>query len=113
MVLRVAFFILMALALVGFGTVAWVALRQPPAPAPVAQTAPVAAPTAAPAPAPVAQKKILVASRGIGVGIMLKPEDLIAKQVPEAEFPAAILADTPDVVRSLAGAMTKHAIGAG
>ncbi len=44
---------------------------------------------------------------------MLKPEDLIAKQVPEAEFPAAILADTPDVVRSLAGAMTKHAIGAG
>ena len=113
MVLRVAFFILMAMALVGFGTVAWVALRQPPAPAPVAQTAPVAAPTAAPAPAPVAQKKILVASRGIGVGIMLKPEDLIAKQVPEAEFPAAILADTPDVVRSLAGAMTKHAIGAG
>ena len=86
-------------------------MRQPPAPAPVAQTAPVAAPTAAPA--PVAQKKILVASRGIGVGIMLKPEDLIAKQVPEAEFPAAILADTPDVVRSLAGAMTKHAIGAG
>ena len=39
MVLRVAFFMLMALALVGFGTVAWVALRQPaPPPAVVART---------------------------------------------------------------------------
>lgn len=116
MVLRVAFFMLMALALVGFGTVAWVALRQPPAPAPVAQAAPVSAPAAAApaaAPVPVAQKKILVAARSIGVGIMLKPEDLVAKLVPVSDFPAAIAADTPDVVRSLAGSMTKHAIGSG
>ncbi len=44
---------------------------------------------------------------------MLKPEDMVAKQVPAADFPTAISADLPEAVRSMAGSMTKHAIGSG
>ncbi len=103
MVLRVAFFILMALALVGFGTVAWVALRQPSAAAPAG-----AAPAAA---AP--QKKILVAGRSISAGSMLKPEDIVGKGVTGSDSPGTIAADTPYAARSLAGSMAKHSIAAG
>lgn len=107
MVLRVAFFMLMALALVGFGTVAWVALRQPPpAPAPVA-------PVAAPVPAPVPQKKFLVAARTIPIGSMLKPEDLVGRLIAGGEAPGILPADSPDAVRTLAGSMAKHIIAAG
>jgi pilus assembly protein CpaB len=116
-VLRVAFFMLMALALVGFGTVAWVALRQPPpAPAPFAQVAPPApaASVSAPAPVqvPVAQKKFLVAARSIATGAMLKPEDIVARPLA-GDVPGAIPADSADAIRLLAGAMSKHIFAAG
>ncbi len=120
MVLRVAFFLMMALALVGFGTVAFVFMRQqPPAPAPIAQVAP-AAPAIAAAPAPVAtpalpqvpQKKYLVASRSIATGAMLKPEDVVARPLPN-DIPGAISAESADAIRLLAGSMSKHAVAAG
>lgn len=118
MVLRVAFFMLMALALVGFGTVAWVALRQPPpAPAPIPQIASVAPPAPAvvqaPAPVPVPQKKFLVSARTIATGSMLKPEDIVGRPIPGGESPGMLPAESPDAVRSLAGSMAKHIIAAG
>lgn len=113
MILRVAFFVLMALALVGFGTVAWVALRQP-GPAPVAQAAPTAAPAAAAAPAkPATQKKVLVAARTLAAGSMVKPEDIVGKSLPEVDTAGALAADSPDAIRTLAGSMAKHVIAQG
>jgi pilus assembly protein CpaB len=103
--LRVAFFILMAIALVGFGVVAWVTLRPPPAA--VAQVAPVAPPAAAP------QVKVLVAAHTIPAGSMLKPEDFVARAIAAPDNSGAISADTPDAVRSLAGSMAKHVMAAG
>ena len=118
MVLRVAFFILMALALVGFGTVAWVALRQPPpAAAPVAQiaTPATAAPAATepqPVEAPIAQKKFLVAARTIATGVMLKPEDIVAGPL-NGDPAGAISAGSADAVRLFAGSMSKHIVAVG
>ena len=119
MVLRVAFFMLMALALVGFGAVAWLALRQPPA-APVAQAVP-AAPAPQPVPAQVAapqvpqvpQRKFLVAARSIATGAMLKPEDIVSRPLAGDESPGVIAADSPDAIRWLSGSMAKHIIAAG
>ncbi len=112
MLLRVAFFVLMAIALVGFGVVAWVTLRPPPA-AQVAQVAPAAAPTPAPAPPPPPDVRVLVVAHNIAAGSMLKPEDVIVHAVSATEAVGAIGADSPDAIRSLAGSMTKHALANG
>jgi len=103
----------MAIALVGFGVVAWVTLRPPP-PAQVAQVAPVA-PVAPPpvAPAPPAQVRVLVAARNIVAGGMLKPEDVTARAISATDAAGAIAAESPDAIRSLAGSMAKRALAAG
>ncbi len=107
MLLRVAFFVLMAIALVGFGVVAWVALRPPtPNPSPIAQVTPAD-------PASPAQVNILVAARTLTAGSMLKPEDFVARAVPAPDNSGAIAAESPDAVRTLTGAMTKHPMAAG
>lgn len=111
MLLRVAFFVLMAIALVGFGVVAWVTLRPPPA-AQVAEVAP-AAPVAPTPPPPPPQARVLVVAHNIGAGTMLKPEDVIVQAVPVADAAGAITAESPDAIRSLAGSMAKHALASG
>lgn len=100
MVLRIAFFILMALGLIGFGTVAWIATRPPAA---VAAAKP-----------PPTSRKVLVAARAIHVGELLKPEDLNAKAIPIHD-PALVDSnpDTPDVRRSLVGAMVRRSLAPG
>ena len=112
MLLRVAFFVLMALALVGFGTVAWLTLR-PPSPPPIAQVVPVAPAAAALASAPPPQIKVLVAARSVAAGTMLKPEDVVARLAVAGAMPGAIVAETPDTVRTVVGSMTKHAMAPG
>ena len=101
MVLRVAFFILMALGLVGFGTVAWFSLRPP------------SSPVAASAVPQLAKKKALATARTVGAGTMLKPEDIVGKEVASGDIAGLLSADEPDAVRSLAGSMVKHAMSAG
>lgn len=109
MILRVAFFVLMAIALVGFGVVAWVSFRPPPPPPPpVTHTAPVATPTAPPPPV-----KVLVVAHSIAAGSMLKPDDFVARSVPAPGVPGAIPADAADAVRGLAGALAKRALAVG
>jgi pilus assembly protein CpaB len=110
--LRVAFFILMALALVGFGMVAWVTLRPPPQPqvVQIAPVPPVVLVAPAPAPVPPPQVKVLVAAHPIPAGSMLKPEDIVARAIPAGDHPGMIAADSLDAVRSLAGSMAKHAM---
>lgn len=101
MLLRVAFFILMAVGLLGFGTVAWISTRPPPPAAAARAQAPVT-------------RSVLVAARSVTAGSLLKPEDLIAKQFPVATSGLADAnADTPDTRRSLVGAMVRRSFAQG
>jgi pilus assembly protein CpaB len=97
MVIRVTFFLLMALGLIGFGTVAWISTR-PPAQAAVA------------ADAPPAKLTVLVAAHAVRAGSLLKPEDLKAKEMTQANAGADSNPDNPEVRRSLAGAMVRRSL---
>jgi len=101
MVLRIAFFMLMAVGLLGFGTVAWISTR-PPA---VAATTEPQVPTT---------KTVLTAARPVRAGVLLKPEDLASKAVPIID-PAADDSnpDTADARRGLVGAMVRRSLSAG
>jgi pilus assembly protein CpaB len=101
MVLRIMFFALMAIGLVGFGTVAWISTRPPPPPPHVA---------AAPPPAKIA---VLGAARALRAGSLLKPEDLAAKEILIADRSTDMSADTPDARRALAGAMVRRSLSVG
>src|ERR1700761_4778846 len=99
--IRVVFFIVMALGLAGFGTVAYIATRQPHAEA------------AAPPPPP-AKIAVLTAAHPINAGTLLKPEDfaatmMVADQVKSDHFTL----DSPDIRRELVGSMTRRALTAG
>jgi pilus assembly protein CpaB len=96
MVIRVTFFILMALGLIGFGTVAWISTR-PPAQAVAAVKAPV-------------KIAVLVIARPVHAGSLLKPEDIGAKQMTQEEAGTDSNSDTPDMRHSLAGAMVRRAL---
>ena len=80
MILRLAFFMLMAVGLLGFGTVAWISTRPPPAAAASAE------------PPPPTTKLVLTAAHAVRAGSLLKPEDLASKAVPitDPRRPAAI-----------------------
>lgn len=99
MVLRITFFALMALGLLGLGTIAFVATH-PAHPA----VAAVAKPTTV---------RILVASRAIRAGSLLKPEDVTARAIPiTARRPQESL-DTGAVRRELIGAMVRRSLSPG
>jgi pilus assembly protein CpaB len=98
--IRIVFFALMALGLVGFGTVAWIATRPPPGQA-VAKTVPV-------------MKTVLVTAHSMRAGSLIKPEDLASGQATVAstadnEFNL----DTPDARRDLVGGMVRRPLAAG
>ncbi len=99
MVLRLAFFALMALGLLGFGTVAWVATRPPP---------PDAATLAANA-----MVTVLVAAHPVRAGILLKPEDLLAKNITAREAGDDSSLDTSDARAALGGAMVRRSLSLG
>src|SRR4051812_2121106 len=95
MIIRVAFFILMSLGLIGFGTVAWVTTR------PMGLGG-----------AP-ATKMILVAAQPIQGGSLLTSDDIQQKEIPLEEVVKEYNADTVDGRRGLMGAMVKRNLGAG
>lgn len=99
MFIRLAFFALMALGLVGFGTVAWIATRPPP-----------------PDPAVVAAStkiNVLVVTRPVRPGNLLKPEDLAAKEATRQQAGDDAVLDTPDARRALVGAMVRGTLSVG
>jgi pilus assembly protein CpaB len=102
MILRIGLFVLLAVGLVGFGTVAWFSTR-PAHP-------PVAAEQAAPPPAKV---MVLVAGRPLRAGTFLRGEDLRAQEIVVAQMPPGASADTPGTRAQLQGAMVRHSIGEG
>lgn len=101
MLLRVVFFALMALGLVGFGTVAWISSHPPTAEAKVM------------VPAPSATVAVITAARVIHAGSLLRPEDLASKEVPRTELGPDTTLDTPEARRQLTGAMVRRGFGAG
>lgn len=101
MVLRVVFFALMALGLVGFGTVAWISSRPPPAAA------------AAAVPEPPATVAVIAAAHVIHAGSLLRPEDLVAKEIPRKDLGPDSVPDSQDARRGLTGAMVRRGFGKG
>ncbi len=79
MLLRIALFVVMAVGLVGFGSVAWLSLRRPPAPAAIGDAV---------APPP-RHGRVLAAARTLRAGTLLKPEDVTAQAMPPNRFPQA------------------------
>jgi pilus assembly protein CpaB len=95
MIVRLAFFVLMSLGLIGFGTVAWITTR------------PMGLGGAQPT------KMILVAAAQIDAGSLLTSENLQPKEIPITEVTKEYNPDTADVRRGLMGAMVKRNLGAG
>jgi pilus assembly protein CpaB len=99
MLLRVVLFVLMALGLSGFGTIAWISVH-PPAPRAGARAQPV-------------QTAYLVAAREAHGGTLLKPEDLAGKQFGMSDAPPQGLPDTPAQRSDLVGAMLRRSVQPG
>jgi pilus assembly protein CpaB len=101
MFIRVMLFALMALGLVGAGTVLWISSHPPAAEAKT---------DSAPPPAAVA---VITAARVIHAGSLLRSEDLASKDVSRSELGPDTTLDTPEVRRSLSGAMVRRGFGVG
>lgn len=99
MIVRLAFFALMALGLLGFGTVSWISTRPPPPDA-----AAVAAST---------KVMVLIAAKPVRAGNLLKPEDIGTKEIPQREAGDDASFDGPDARRALAGAMVRGSLSVG
>ncbi len=99
MALRITFFALMALGLLGLGVIAYSAAH----PAQRIAAAP---------PKPITTR-ILVASRTVRAGSLLKPEDLAGKVIPLAAQRPEEALDTDTVRRSLIGAMVRRSMTKG
>lgn len=99
MVLRLAFFALMALGLLGFSTVAWISTRPPP-PDPATITA-------------ATKVTVVITTHPVRAGNLLKPEDLTGKEISQREAGDDGSRDTPDTRQALAGAMVRRSLGAG
>ncbi len=83
-----------------FGVVAWLSLR-PPAPIALAET---------PAPPPPARTMILVVSRSMQAGRLIKPEDIDTVELPGAAVPDGARPDSTASRSELIGAMVRHAM---
>ena len=98
MIIRVLLILFLTIGLAGFGGVAWYSTRDSQAGAASAEPVKVTA---------------LVMARGLPAGSLLKPEDLAAKELVQASLPAGGNLDTPEVRRSLNGAMLRRSAGPG
>jgi pilus assembly protein CpaB len=100
MVLRIVFFALMALGLVGFGTVAWISSRPPPT-------------AVAAVPPPPTKVTVLAAAHPLRAGSLLKPEDLTAKEIVVSDRRPDMSVDNVDTRHALSGAMVRRSLSAG
>jgi pilus assembly protein CpaB len=102
MFFRIAIFMMLAMGLAGFGAVAWISTRTPD-PVVVANV---------PVPAP-ARTSVLIASRPLRAGALIRPEDLGATEVVTASMRADAVLATPDNRTALAGAMLRNSFALG
>lgn len=99
MLLRVTIFIMMAVGLLGFGTVAWISLQPPAAAAGQAAVVP--------------QEAVLVAGRDLQAGTLLKPDDIGVVQMPRGKVPENASLDSQDARHQMIGSMVRRSLGAG
>ena len=104
MILRILLFGLMAFASCGFGAFAWRATHMPTLPAPPQIATAPARPASPPPPVLIA---VLAASRDLHAGSILRPEDLVARSVADAQDAER---DTQSARVSLDGAMLRRAL---
>lgn len=102
MVLRITFFALMALGLLGLGFIGYAATH----PAASQHAAAVAA-------AKPVTVRVLVAAETIRAGSLLKPEDLVSKNIPAAQHRPGESPDTGEARRALVGAMVRQSLTKG
>lgn len=98
MALRVMFFALMALGLLGLGFIGYASTRPQ-------QEA------AAAAPARIVTTRVLTAARDVAAGNLLKPGDLAFREVPTATIPPGATPDNEEERRALIGAMLRRSLG--
>jgi len=100
MLARILVFAMLAVGIIGGGVVAW-SLLASPAPAPVASE-------------PVQVKAlVLAAAHALRGGVLIKPEDLVAKEVIKADVPDGASLDTPQGRSGLTGAMIRRSVSEG
>jgi len=100
MVVRLAFFCLMALGLAGFGTVAWIATR--PSDPSTDQLAALAV-----------KIKVLTAARAVHAGALLKPDDLASVEIAPEDKSADATIDSVESRTALLGAMMRRSLNPG
>lgn len=110
MILRVIIFTMLAFGLSGFGVVAYLATR-PAAPVPVVEA--VRAPEPVRPPPEPAKASILVASKALRAGTLVRPEDLTTQVVTAAAAPAGAVPATIEGRASLVGAMLRRSYQGG
>lgn len=93
---RFVFFVLMAIGLGGFGTVAWIATHRP---------------AARPEGRRAVMVTVLAASRSLDGGHLLKPEDVTTIDIPHGRESPDMTVDSPEAREALMGAMLLHAVG--
>jgi pilus assembly protein CpaB len=98
MLLRVAVFLMMALGLVGFATVAWFSLQPP---------------QQATANDELQKEKILVASHDLRPGALLKPDDISVQAIPQEKVPEGASPDTQVARHAMIGAMVRRPMTGG
>ncbi len=99
MLLRVALFMVMAIGLAGFGSVAWISTRQP-APVVVGRVADL----------PPVTVSVLAAARTLRPGVLLKADDLTTTVVPQSTVPEGARVDSPTARADLLGAMLRRTV---
>lgn len=102
MLLRIALFAMLAFGVVGGGLVVWTLLAVPATPV-----------VDASAPPPTAKAVMLVASRSLRAGSLIKPEDLAVLETVRADMPFGASLDTPQGRGGLTGAMIRRSLGEG
>lgn len=122
MILRIVLFAMMAMGLGGFGIIAWISTRPPPAVAEVAkpvvevvaEVAPVPVVEVKPEPPkPVAKVAVLVAGRSVRAGSLLKPEEITSSGYMQDNLPDGSALDTGVNRQHLVGSMVRRALIAG
>ena len=97
--IRALMLLFIALGVAGFGVIAWLVM---PGEAAVASAVP-----------PVTKMTVLVASRQLRPGLLLKPEDVTARDVPEEKLSVGYVLDQADNKRSLVGGMVMRNLSPG
>lgn len=103
MVLRIALFAMLALGVIGGSAIVWVLLMVPVA----------VSTTDAGLAAPMAKSIILAAAHPLRAGALIKPEDLAALEILNAEVLLGASLDTPRGRGNLTGAMIRRSLGEG